>query len=140
MPRKSAASYVLPVVHPKPSLPRPSADLAPEPLRIFNQLIAGAPAGHFRASDGPLLEAYAVAIAQAHRADREIAATGPVVNDRASPWLRVQADAARTIASLAMRLRLCPQARASARSTARGNGPGVSVYDLLQEDGAYEQC
>jgi phage terminase small subunit len=137
MPRKSASSYVLPAIHPKPSLPRPSTDLAPEPLHVFNQLVATSPAGHFRASDAPLLETYATAIAQARRADRELAASGPVVGGRASPWLRVQADAARVIASLAMRLRLCPQARATARSTARGDGL-VGVYELMVEDAAHE--
>jgi hypothetical protein len=88
--------------------------------KIFHELIRTTPAGHFRVSDGPVLEAFAAAVAMARRAELELASAGPVTPaGRVSPWLRVQAEAGKTIASLSMRLRLCPQARATSRATAR---------------------
>src|SRR5262245_3055027 len=104
MPRRSAASYVVPQIHGLPQVPHPSADLSVEAAEIFRELVRTASRGHFRLSDGPVLEAFAAAVAMVRKAELELANSGPVTpTGRLSPWTRVQAEASKTIASLSMR-------------------------------------
>ena len=120
MPRRSSASLAVSQIPGEPKVPQPSATLSPEVREIFRELVRTTPRGHFRVSDGPVIEAYASAVATIRRAEHELAENGPVTAaGRVSPWTRVQAEASKTIASLSMRLRLCPQARATSRATAR---------------------
>jgi phage terminase small subunit len=124
MPRQSAAAGVFPLAHASPPLPQPSPDLAPEAAGVFRELVAAAPCRHFRVSDAPVIEAYCTAVAQARQAERELQTGGPVTaTGRVSPWVRIRNDAAKTIASLSMRLRLCPQARLSSRDVGRHPPP-----------------
>jgi phage terminase small subunit len=135
MPRKSAAASAFPSVH-AGVIPRPPAGLSPAAAAIFRELVAAAPRGHFRASDVPVIEVYATAVAQTRQAERELAQGGPVTaGGKTSPWLRVRNDAAKVIASLSMRLRLCPQARETSRTVGRHvNGPAPNIYARLGWD------
>ena len=120
MPRRSSASLAVARVSGEPKVPQPSAGLSAAVKTIFHELVKTSPRGHFRVSDGPVIEAYASAVSTIRRAEHELAEDGPVTPaGRVSPWVRVQADASKTIASLSMRLRLCPQSRATSRATAR---------------------
>ncbi len=120
MPRRSSASFEVSPIQGKPQVPRPSTGLPAEVADIFRELVRTSPSGHFRVSDAPVLEAFAAAVAMARRAELELASSGPVTpTGRVSPWLRVQAEASKTVASLSMRLRLCPQARQTSRAASR---------------------
>ena len=120
MPRRSSASYVTPTFPDKPQVPKPSAGLPPAVKKIFHELIRTTPAGHFRVSDGPVLESFSSAVAMSRQAEQELALSGPILPDgKPSPWMKVASEAAKTIASLSMRLRLCPQSRATSRTTGR---------------------
>lgn len=119
MPRESAASAAFPRADAVSSRPQPPPDLSPEAREIFEGLVRTAPKNHFRASDAAVLAVYAVAVATSRRAERELK-DGPITAaGRTSPWVKIQNDAAKTIASLSMRLRLCPQARMTARANGR---------------------
>jgi hypothetical protein len=84
--------------------------------------------------DVPLIQGYAEAIVLARRASVALAAEGPVVAGRASPWLVVQEKAHRALAALSMRLRLSPQHRADPRSVGRkADQAPRSVYEIMRE-------
>jgi phage terminase small subunit len=123
MPRKSAAALLTPHVEAAAPRLQPSSDLSPEAAAIFRQLVTQAPRDHFRVTDAPVLEAYCVAVLQSRHAARELA-DGVMTAPAARTWLRIQTTADKTIASLSMRLRLCPQSRQSARTTMRQSPPG----------------
>ena len=88
MPRKSIASLVTPIrAHGAASPPRPRPDAPDAVRRVFLDLLAAVPIGHFQAADGPLLEQHSQAILLANLAYSELMSGGPVVNGRPSPWL-----------------------------------------------------
>jgi phage terminase small subunit len=112
MPRKSVASLaIVPPKRPPPHL-APSPDAPEAVVAVFREILAATPADHFRPGDVPLIQAYAEAIVLARQAAQELTATGPVIGGRTSPWIVVQEKAHRSIAAMAMRLRLSPQHRA----------------------------
>jgi hypothetical protein len=76
---------------------------------IWQELVAQVPAAHFRPSDEHLIEAYAQAVALGRRAYGELAANGPVIKGRASPWLVVLEKAHRS-ARIAIH-HLCPNSK-----------------------------
>ena len=120
MPRRSSAALAVAPNLGEPKVPKASAGLPPEVKKIFDALIRDTPAGHFRVSDGPVLETFASAVAMSRRAELELAESGPITSaGRISPWLKVQSEAGKTIAALSMRLRLCPQSRMTSRATSR---------------------
>jgi hypothetical protein len=92
------------------------------------------PDGHFKATDSHLIEQYCQAIMLARQATNELAASGPVVQGRASAWLIVLEKAHRSSVALAGRLRLAPQSRADSRSAGRkADGPTRSIYEIMRE-------
>jgi len=134
MPRASAAS--LTVLKPKRTRVRlaPSPDAPSDVVAVFGEIVAATPAGHFRASDAPLIQGYAEAIVLARQAANALAREGPVVAGRGSPWVVVQEKAHRAMSMLSMRLRLSPQHRADSRSAGRNaDRPGPSVYAMMDE-------
>jgi hypothetical protein len=138
MPRTSSAA--LAVLTP----PRPRAHLQPSPGApaevkvVFAELVGAAPAGHFKATDAPLLEEYATAIVWARRAAEALERDGPLdAKGRPSGWLVIQEKSVRAIAALAMRLRLSPQHREQSRTAGRrANGPQPGVYDTFDVSSA----
>jgi hypothetical protein len=84
---------------------------------------------YFKPSDLPLLCRYAEANALAARAAAALLKAGPIVGDKASPWLAVHAVATKEVTALAMRLRLSPQAR---QPNNPKRTPAVSYYERLQ--------
>jgi hypothetical protein len=137
MPRRSAAALAVVPIEPKRTRPRlaPSEGAPEDVAAIFRQILASAPADHFKVGDAPLVEAYAQAISLARRSALEISANGPVISGRPSPWIHCQEKAHRAIAALSMRLRLSPQHRADARSAGRkADGPRPSPYETMREE------
>src|SRR6185436_15368475 len=97
---------------------RPGAQVVQPPTgthetiaRLFRDVVASAPPGHFVQSDVTMLLAYCEAANLAARLARE-AARKPVVT-------KYWATAARTQAALAVKLRLTPHSRTRAEGTAR---------------------
>jgi phage terminase small subunit len=107
--------------------------------RLFTELIASAPAGHFQPTDGYLVERYAAALLLARRAYAELEAIGPVVDGRMNPWLTVLEKCDRAVVALSGRLRLAPQSRDTSRSAGRkADGVRPSAYEVYfreQESG-----
>jgi hypothetical protein len=135
MPRKSSASLALVRPDPIESLPRPSADAPGEIVRLFADIIAKVPRGHFKPADGILLEQYCQATVLAQTAYAELAKTGPVTADgKVSPWVGILEKQHRSAAVLAGKLRLAPAARMSSRSVGRASGSRPSIYELMPDD------
>jgi phage terminase small subunit len=108
-------------LQPPPSLKDPER-------RVFIDLIAASPSGQFQPSDMPLLCLWATAAAQVEQAAGELAAGGMVTTDgKVSPWFTIQQQAARTLALLALRLRLGPQSRS--RMAPKTQPAVMSYYD-----------
>ena len=68
-------------------------------------------------------------------ADIDLAADGPVIDGKPSPYVNVLAQAARAAGNLASRLRLAPVSRATGRDASRSaaNGRPPSVVDMIRE-------
>jgi Phage terminase, small subunit len=112
---------------PDSRLQPPSSLKGPE-RRVFIDLIAACPAAQFQSCDMPLLCVWATAAAQVEQAAGELAAGGMITTDgKVSPWFTIQQQAARTLALLALRLRLGPQSR-SRMAPKTVVGP-MSYYD-----------
>ncbi len=131
MPRRSMADLLIPRVD-----GRPSRLLAPPSLKrparaVFEQIVAASQPEHFLQSDLPLLVRYCEAVVLAAQASHNLARE-PVQGAKINPWLIVLEKADRALATLALRLRICPQSRQDPRTTARqAKGPVASIYEAL---------
>jgi P27 family predicted phage terminase small subunit len=112
MPRKSAAALsVAPVTSVQARRVKPPEGL-PDPVQaLWRQLVESLPADRFHASDRPLLALYCRALHQAQLAFDKLERHGAAYDDSISPWQRVADSAVKQAATLATKLRLCPQAR-----------------------------
>jgi len=117
---------------PNPRL-RPPASLPDPERQAFVKLMASCPAGQFQASDMPLLCLWATVTVQLEQAAGELARGGMVVDAKPSPWFQIQQQAARTLALLALRLRLGPQSRT--RMAPKKKPSSLSYYDLQRLGG-----
>jgi hypothetical protein len=126
--RKSAAS--IGAVDGRPSRLKPPSSLSKVEQAIFIDIVASVAAGHFAASDMPLLCAYARAVAEEELAGRELRRGGHVVNGKPSPWIVIQEKSVRALVSLSMRLRLSPQARKQHAPAAPGRP--LSYYERMK--------
>jgi hypothetical protein len=125
MPRVSSAA--LSVVAIGPARLEPPTGLAADAAKIWREIVAAAPQGHFRAEDAHLLAAYAVAVAVEQRIAAKLA------KPRAPARLLVEhGRAVRSVVLLATKLRLGPRARHPTK-TRPGNGRSSppSAYDSM---------
>ena len=122
MPRKSAASHAFPVIPGSPQRLRPPPELKGPARRIFIDLVASTEPTHFRASDLPLLCAYARAVQIEQSSANDSKAIGR--------W----SQAVKAMAVLTTRLRLSPQAREPNRPTRPTKPHVVSSYYDRNED------
>ena len=107
-PKSAASKATAPAFEVVPGLPfQPPPTLTPAGREIFREVMGSVVLDHFEDSDLPLLEQFAEATALARRAALELEKGDPP----AVRWLSIWRDATRTMALLAMRLRLSPQAR-----------------------------
>lgn len=118
MPRKPAAAFLTPApVDVRQTRIRARAGLPPNVAAVFNEITASVEAAHIRASDLPVFEELARAIALQREASAALAGQPLVVagrdGPRPHPLVKVVSEQARLIASLATRCRLTPQARMS---------------------------
>ena len=117
--RKSADVLSFPAVDGSRPRITPPAGLTKAERSLFTELAADA--GHLVQADAPLLAAYTQAVILSRRAGRDPA--------RIEAWERIT----RVMASLATKLRLTPQARTDAKTTARGQRP-LSHYERMPDD------
>lgn len=124
MPRKSAdALLAVPISRPRLS---PPEDMSEPARALWIEIVDSLKVDHFQPSDAPLLRAYVEALLLSQRANAELAANGPALDGKTSPWLALFGKASQTVTSLSARLRLCPQSRFSkdkAGNTYRPPGP-----------------
>ena len=112
--RKSAVGLTVPIVDGSPIKLEPSPDLSPTERRIFIDIVSVVDRRHFRPSDQPILCAYVRAVGYERAAAAELAVK-PNDTKLLAAWER----ATRALTALAMRVRLCPQARQHAKSAGR---------------------
>lgn len=103
--------------------PEPWATLTDDEAGLWKSVVDSHPADHFRASDLPLLAAYCQAQSQYEKATDELSGEPLVIKvdggrGYRNPLLDVQDTAARRMASLAGKLRLCPSSRYGPRKAA----------------------
>jgi hypothetical protein len=125
MPRQSAAAAGFPNVSGAERLSPPS-DLGPDERAVFVDLVAASRPEHFKASDLPLLCAYARAVTIENQSAKELASG----DAKALPKWN---GAVKALVSLSMRLRLSPQSRASNNPTRPGSRieRPLSVYETM---------
>jgi hypothetical protein len=109
--------------HPKATPLKPPATLSPPARRIFTAITDAE--SHFRPSHVHLLAAYAEACAL-----QEMAAIKLQREDADAVWLLKWEKSTRAMASLAMRLKLCPQSPSVPKGRPLG-GHGIT-YDQLR--------
>jgi hypothetical protein len=116
----------LPVVDVRHSRLQPRDEAPAEVKDIFTELVRSLPPAHFRPGDGDLIEQFCQTILLARQAYSELEMAGSVSADgKMSPWVTVLEKSHRSAAALSARLRLCPQARSSARTVGRAKPPPV---------------
>ncbi|MEJ7669575.1 MAG: P27 family phage terminase small subunit [Casimicrobiaceae bacterium] len=137
MPRKSAAA-TLAVVDVRHKRIKAPAEL-PAPVRaIWSRLVDALPGDRFHSSDGPLLALYCRALHQADLAFGQLEEFG-AWKDEHNPWLKVADITTKQCATLASKLRLCPQARLDrkvAGPAARDELGGPAIWERLSDDDA----
>jgi hypothetical protein len=130
MPRRSAASFVIPSVTGAPPRLSPPADLS-EPSGLHRPRCSSK-AEHFRPSDLPLLSAYCRCIVLERRSAQELAAGDHKALAR---WEK----ATKAMVALSMRLRLSPQSRAPNNPSRPSQPePVMSYYDRMELEGRDE--
>jgi phage terminase small subunit len=132
MPRRSAASFVIPSVTGAPPRLSPPADLSETERAVFIDLVASSKAEHFRPSDLPLLSAYCRCIVLERRSAQELAAGDHKALAR---WEK----ATKAMVALSMRLRLSPKSRAPNNPSRPSQPePVMSYYDRMELEGRDE--
>src|SRR5262249_16245701 len=124
---KSSASVSVLNVDGRRARLQPPTDLTADETALFREIVNSCKPEHFVQSDRPLL----VALCQAILMSRE-AARGAAKDPKLAQAVE---RAARTMATLATRLRLTPQSRFDSRRAARNVGqPPPWLYDRLRGD------
>lgn len=101
---------------------------------VFQQVVGAMSPEHFNAGDVVLLVRYCEAAVLAERAAKELRRQ-PVLGAKVNPWLVVLEKADRSLATLALRLRICPQSRDHSRTAGRrAQGPRAGILDNLPGD------
>ena len=99
----------------------------------FIALVAACPAGKFERSDLPLLCRYVELVVVCEDAAKQIEADGMVdVEGDPSAFTKIHLAASKNLATLAMRLQLCPSTRAP--KAAKVQAAPLSVYEMMALD------
>jgi len=123
MPRRSlAALSVVQPVDDRHRIAAPSG-ISKEERDLFGQLITQCSPDHFTRSDAPMLVAYVQAILLSRKAFKAACKDAAAL----PTWER----AAKTMAVLATKLRLCPHSRADAKTVGRRAQYQPSAYDMV---------
>jgi hypothetical protein len=102
---------------------------------VFREILVAAPQDHLKMGDEHLVEAFAQAVVLARQASAELAARGPVIEGRTSPWVIVLEKQHRAISAISARLRLSPQHRFDTRAAGRrADTSKRSIYEVMAAD------
>ncbi len=97
--------------------PQPESGMTPAAKKVWRRIVDELPADYFRPADLPLLRAYCESYSTHLQASKNLKKDGHVIEGnqgpKRNPWFDVQKEAASTMATLATKLRLCPNARIS---------------------------
>jgi phage terminase small subunit len=119
----AAALSVIPLVERVARL-QPPASLSEGEASLFRQIVAQCSADHFTPSDTPLLVAYCQAVLLSRYAFKQVSEDGAA--------FQIWQQAARTLATLATKLRLCPHSRTDPKIVGRrSRGLGITAQDYL---------
>jgi phage terminase small subunit len=132
MPRQSAASLAFPSVSLPPLAIEPPNSLSGPAKVVFRELVDGCDPDHFQPSDIPLLAQYSVAIALASWAEGRLCSTD---DDERKAALAAWEKAIKAMTSLALRLRLSPQAR---REKAKVPGRPMDWMEQMRRGEMYD--
>lgn len=126
--RQSASSLTVVKFAPLRKPPEPPAGLGAAAAELWTSIVRSLPADFFRPADLPLLEAYCVAADRKRQIDGHVSRDGLILDALPHPGLRMSRDEAGIMATLAVKLRLCPSSRtrpesASLRETHAGPRP-----------------
>ena len=116
---------------------KPPPNLNDRQRAHFIALVAACPAGKFERSDLPLLCRYVELVVICEDAAKQIEADGMVdVEGAPSAWTKIYLAASKNLATLAMRLQLCPSTRAP--KAAKVQAAPMSAYEMmaLEDDDA----
>lgn len=110
-------------------------DLAPELVELWDQCVAQCPSGQLRAGDLPLLRVYVDTTALAREANERLRTEGQVLtNGRPSPWVGIASSHAKTLSTIAQRLRLCVSSRVRPESAALQASAGPRPASAAPDD------
>jgi len=104
---------------------RDGAPSAPDSLpsewrAIWDEVVNSAGADHWRAADGPALEAFVCALARLRAAQATIVEHGEVdAEGKRTAASRIAESAAKAVMQAAPKLRLCPSSRTDSRQASR---------------------
>lgn len=132
MPRKSAAALGVVAINSKQRRLKPPDDMAAPVKQIWAGIVDSLPGDRFHRSDVPLLTLYCRALYQASQAFDSLEKHKATNGDDLNPWLRVGDIAVKQAATLATKLRLCPQARLDRKTAgpmARTDHGGPTPWD-----------
>lgn len=131
--KKSAASLTLAPINPL-QRPDPPASLNANESRLWRDITASLAADWFRPADLPLLTAYCQAATEHQDAAKIIAGAGLMLTDTKgrkyrNPMIAVCHQSALRMAGLAVKMRLCPSTRYTAKTagTAIRNTPTANI-------------
>lgn len=94
----------------------PHADLTTKGKKFWTAIVNSLPPDYFRPADVPLLYAYCAATEIKEQADMAVRRNGILINGKANPAIKVGNQQGQLLASLAVKLRLCPSTRLRASS------------------------
>ena len=134
MPRQAAADAATAIFRPKTTTRLVCRPEAPQAVQeAFRRIVESVDAGHFAASDAPLVERYAEAVVLAEQAADALAREGPVTPEgKASAWIVIQEKAHRASVALAGKLRLAPHSRLSKERAAATTTPTTGALAALR--------
>jgi len=112
---------------------KPPPSLGERQRAHFIALVASCPAGKFERSDITLLCRYVELVVICEDAAKQIEADGMVdVEGAPSAWTKIHLAASKNLATLAMRLQLCPSTRAP--KAAKVQAAPLSAYEMMALD------
>ena len=101
---------------------KPPKNISPEAKKVWRKLVDSTPNDQFNDADFVILATYCETYATMINANIMLRIQGEVLQDRwgkgyKNPWFSISQEAASKIASLAIKLRLCPSARKKNEAT-----------------------
>jgi hypothetical protein len=141
MPKTGRNSFVATDIIPygEPGRLRPPPSLGDVEKRAFLDLVTACPAGQFQACDLPLLCRWAETVALAERMATRISVEGELdEKGKPSGAFTIHRECTKTLAGLALRLRVSPQARM--QKAPKREMRSISYYERMELEGVSDDA